>query len=170
VLHVNPSARLGDCLNAGLDVAAGDYFAKWDDDDVYGPEYLGDTMLAFEYADAAIVGKTSYYVYMEAANATMLCEPGREFSYVNHVSGATIVADRSQLGGIRFAALPRGTDSQFLRECREAGLRLFSADRFNFLVYRQASTGAHTWTVSDAEFAKDAVPVGDGVALDRVIV
>jgi len=170
VLHVDPNASLGDCLNAALDVAAGDYVAKWDDDDVYGPDQLRDALLAFDYAGAAVVGKTCFYAYLESSNTTVLREPGREFSYVNHLAGGTIVADRAQLEGIRFEARPRGTDSQFLRDCREAGLRLFSADRFNYLLYRHAATGVHTWDVGDREFAKDAVHVGDGLALDRVVV
>ncbi|MDQ1519194.1 MAG: hypothetical protein QOI55_267 [Actinomycetota bacterium] len=170
VLHVDPSASLGECLNAALDVATGDYVAKWDDDDVYGAEYLRDAMLAFEYADAAIVGKTTYYAYLEAANATVLRDPGREFSYVNHLAGGTIVADRMHLAGIRFASLPRGTDTQFLRDCREAGLRLFSADRFNYLLYRLSAPGAHTWDVRERDVAGNALRVADGVALDRVLV
>jgi spore maturation protein CgeB len=170
VLRIDPSASLGECLNAALDVASGDYIAKWDDDDVYGAHYLGDALLPFGYADAAVVGKTSYYAYLEASNTTVLREPGREFAYVNHLAGGTIVADRAQVEGMRFATLPRGTDTQFLRDCREAGLRIFSADRFNYLLYRHAASSAHTWAVPDTEFAKDAERVADGIALDRVLV
>jgi hypothetical protein len=170
VLHVDPSASLGECLNAALDVATGDYVAKWDDDDVYGAHYLGDALLPFTYTDAAVVGKTTYYAYLESSNTTVLREPGREFAYVNHLAGGTIVADREQVDGIRFASLPRGTDTQFLRDCREAGLRIFSADRFNYLLYRHATSAAHTWAVPDAEFERDAERVAGGIALDRVVV
>ncbi|MCU1429896.1 MAG: hypothetical protein JWL83_3896 [Actinomycetia bacterium] len=170
ILHVDPAATLGECLNAALDVSSGRYVAKWDDDDTYGPEYLRDALLAFRYADAAVVGKTTFYAYMESTDATVLREPGREFSYVNRVAGGTIVADRDQVGSIRFASLPRGTDTRFLQDCREAGLRIFSADRFNYLLYRQAERHQHTWAVTDRDFEKDAVRVASGVALDRVIV
>ncbi len=170
ILAVDPNEPLGVCLNAALDESTGRYVAKWDDDDTYGPEYLADALLAFGYADAAIVGKTTYYAYLQAADATVLHEPGREFAYVNRVAGGTIVADRDQLGDIRFASLPRGTDTRFLQDCRESGLRIFSADRFNYLLLRQANRRDHTWTVSDRDFEKNATRAGSGRCLDRVIV
>jgi glycosyl transferase family 1/glycosyl transferase family 2 len=170
VLHIDQSQPLGTCLNAALDIARGSYFAKWDDDDVYGPNFLTDLMLAFGYADAAVVGKTTIYAYIESTDTTVLREPGREFTHVNRVAGGSIVADREQLGAIRFATMPRGADTQFFRDCREHGLRLFSADRFNHLVYRHATKSAHTWDVSDRDFARESVRVADGLALDRVLV
>jgi spore maturation protein CgeB len=170
VLHIDQAQPLGTCLNAALDVARGDYFAKWDDDDVYGPNFLTDLVLAFGYADAAVVGKTTIYAYIESSDTTVLREPGREFTHVNRVAGGSIVADRAQLGAIRFGTMPRGADTQFFRDCREHGLRLFSADRFNHLVYRHATKSAHTWDVSDRDFARESVRVAEGLALDRVLV
>lgn len=170
VIHHDPNAALGDCLNAALEGAKGDYFAKWDDDDVYGPDFLADTMLAFGFADAAVVGKTTYYAYLETTDETILREPGREFTAVNRVAGGTIVAERAQLGDLRFRAVPRGTDTTFLQDCREQGLRIFAADRFNYLMIRQAEKGRHTWAVSDREFAREAERVSAGRTIDEIIV
>ncbi|UHA59780.1 glycosyltransferase [Metabacillus litoralis] len=63
VFQLHEGATLGDCLNFGILKANYDYIAKFDDDDCYGPNYLLNSMKAFENDDVFIIGKSSYYVY-----------------------------------------------------------------------------------------------------------
>jgi hypothetical protein len=170
VLYVESAATLGECLNEALQVAEGDYFAKFDDDDHYGPNYLADQMLAFEYANAAVVGKRSAFVYLEATDETVLRFPGHECEYTSTVFGASLVVDRSQTEGIEFMPVPRGTDTLFLRDCNAAGLRVVSTDRFNFVVTRHADLSRHTWQLSEREFRTKCVPVCAGLATDLAFV
>ncbi|MEQ8842926.1 MAG: glycosyltransferase [Acidimicrobiales bacterium] len=168
VLRIDEAATLGDCLNEALGVATGEYFAKFDDDDHYGDEYLADVMMTFPYTGAAVAGKQCYYAYLEGQDRTVLRFPGREFRDAPRVVGGTIVADRSQVGDIAFEAVPQGTDSRFLNAVRARGLTVFSADRFNFCQVRHANVASHTWAIEDDEFLKACAPVGAGFREDEI--
>jgi len=168
VLHMPPSASLGECLNAALATTTGDYFAKFDDDDWYGESYLSDLLLAFGYTDASIVGKRSAYTYLEGRDETVLRYEGHEFEWTSYVMGSTLLVRRAAVRGISFRTLPRGTDTQFLKECTEAGLKVFAADRFNYLMHRRAEVQSHTWQIGEKEFLADCRAVGSGRRIDVV--
>ena len=162
-----PAERtLGECLNAALEESTADWFAKFDDDDWYGAAYLSDMLLARLYTGAPVLGKRSNYVYLEGPDRTVLRFPGREFQNVSTVQGGTLLVRRDALGPIRFASLPRGTDSRFLEDCAAAGLDIFSTDRFNFMLHRRADPSSHTWTIADEEILRGAAPVGPGARTD----
>jgi hypothetical protein len=153
-------------LNHALGHAEGRYFAKFDDDDYYGPDYLSDSMLAFEFSKAAVVGKMSYFAYVEGLNVTALRFPGREHRYSSFVSGATLVVDRSATHGIDFAPVRSGTDSLFLEACTAKGLAIYSSDRFNFMAMRQSAADRHTWKIDDRSFLRKCRIVGNGRRLE----
>jgi len=157
---------LGACLNAALDAVATRFVAKFDDDDHYGPDFLGDLLLAHRYADAAVVGKHSHYAYLAAADRTVLRAPGREFEYTSHVAGGTLVVDLARAEGIRFPDRSVGEDGAFLAACEQRGEAVFAADRFNYLQVRH---GSNTWVVGDRAFRRGAVDVGTGRCLDAIL-
>ncbi len=171
VLHIDESESLGHCLNAALEVATGDYVAKFDDDDLYGPEYLADLLLAFGYSGAAVVGKQSYYAYLGGSDETVVRFPGREFCEAPRVVGGTLLIDRAKVEGISFAEIHgSGTDSHFLEAVRNRGLIVYSADRYNFCQVRQPDTAAHTWKIDDEEFLSSSRRIGRGLQRDEVFV
>ena len=43
---------LGALFNKGVDISKGDYIAKFDDDDIYGRNYLSDSIMPFAYSSA----------------------------------------------------------------------------------------------------------------------
>jgi hypothetical protein len=169
-LFIDDAATLADCLNEAVSIASGRYIAKFDDDDDYGPEYLADLMLTFEYSGAAIAGKRSYYAYIHELDKTVLRFPGREFSHVPAVVGGTIVFDRQAVGGIRFTPVERGTDSIFLEDCRAEGLQVFSADRYNFVQHRHVDLSRHTWKIPTAQFLEASEITAAGYASQEVFV
>jgi hypothetical protein len=143
-IDVDEKESLGACLNIALGRCATRYLAKFDDDDHYGAEYLGDMLRAHLAADAAIVGKQSYFAYVENMDLYVLRFPGRELTYTSLVSGATLVLDLLRVGDMRFAEVNVGEDTGFIQECQRRGLSVFSSDRFNYLQRR----GSHnTWEV-----------------------
>lgn len=169
VVDVSDDATLADCINEALEHAQGEYFAKFDDDDHYGANYLTDLMFAFEYADdAGIVGKRTCYAYMEGRDETVLRMPGREFSYVQMVAGGTIVADRRKCSGVSFTPVQRGTDTLFFEDLTTAGVRVFSADRFNFVQTRLSDLSRHTWRIPENQYLANCEPVGKGLAREVV--
>ena len=57
--------KLGFVFNKGVSLSNGEYIAKFDDDDYYGPNYLADGILPFDYTTASVVGKTETFLYHE---------------------------------------------------------------------------------------------------------
>jgi hypothetical protein len=53
---------------------------------------------------------------------------------------------------MRFSDLPRAVDTDLLDRALADGVRIYSADRFNFVSVRGADRYAHTWTVADSTF------------------
>ncbi|MEU5876597.1 glycosyltransferase [Spirillospora sp. NPDC047279] len=156
IVEAGADLPLGACLNLGIDAADGELIAKMDDDDIYGEHYLSDLVPAFSYTEAGIVGKRACYVQLKAINATLLSKPETEHAYGNLVRGGTLVARGDVLRELRFDAIPRGSDTQLLRRAKTAGVRIYSADRFNYVYVRNADPSAHTFQVNDAELLKQA--------------
>ena len=164
------SLPLGQCLNIAIDAADGDLIAKMDDDDIYGEHYLSDLVPAFSYTDAEIVGKRACYVRLLGMNATLLDSAEAEHTYNDLVRGSTLVVRGDVLRRLRFDHVPRGSDTKLLRRAGEAGVRIYSADRFNYIIVRNADPSAHTWQISDAAMLKSARLVFFGPPEDHVCV
>lgn len=150
IVEADVAVPLGECLNLGIRAASGDVVAKMDDDDLYGAHYLSDQLNALAYSGADVVGKQAHYMRLEGMDATVLRFAEREHRYTDFVMGPTIVADRRVALEVGFPALARGEDTGFLRATVDAGGRVYSADRFNFVQVRRPG-GGHTWRTTDAE-------------------
>jgi ubiquinone/menaquinone biosynthesis C-methylase UbiE/spore maturation protein CgeB len=150
-----PAERtLGACLNKAIDEIQHEYWTKFDDDNYYAEHFITDMMLPFLYTEASIVGKYTYYSYHEGPRCLALRYPGCEHQYVTLLSGSALIVDRKVNKELRFPELNRGEDTQFLRECVHLGFKLYSADRFNYVVRRSKRVEDHTWQISDAEFLR----------------
>ncbi|MEV7964855.1 glycosyltransferase [Sphaerisporangium sp. NPDC088356] len=156
VLTADPSLTLGEVLNVGIAQADGEYIAKMDDDNLYGTHYLSDLLRAFDYADAEMVGKGAHYTYFPATNTTVMRLPGLEHRYAHLVQGATILAKADLLRAFAFEAVNAGEDTRLVRRCKEEGVRIYSADRFNFVYMRGADASAHTWKAQDYKLTRNA--------------
>jgi hypothetical protein len=160
---------MGECLNVGLDATDARFVAKFDDDDLYGEHYLHDMLLVHRFVDAAIVGKKSFYAYLEGSDETVLRFPGNEFSAVNRVSGSTLLIDRRVFGDVRFAALNLGEDVDLCAQAIERGHTVFSADRYNYVAVRRRDSTTHSWTIADDDYRIGSERVAKGLALDQVM-
>jgi hypothetical protein len=150
-----PDASLGTCLNAALDLAPTRLVAKFDDDDRYGPEYLGDLLLARRFSLAAVVGKHSHFACFDDGSA-YLRFPGREFEHTSWLAGGTLLVDRERVGDLRFEDRSLGEDGALLRAVQRAGGYIYAADRFNYVQRRH---GANTWRTDRDAYLRGAVAV-----------
>ncbi len=155
-LRTGPGMSLGASLNAALASTDARFVAKFDDDDTYGAFHLADSLRAFGYSGAGIVGKHTYYVHFTESDRTVLRFPGHEFTYTSTLSGATLVWDRQLLGNQLFENCSIGEDRAFIRAALRRGIPTFSADRFNFVVERHND---HSWDISEHDLARDALDV-----------
>ena len=170
VLYVDGRTSLGDCLNRGVEAASGKYVAKMDDDDHYGGRYLSDSVLAASFSDAEVVGKGLFFVYFEAEDTTALFEWTSEHTFKSFVTGGTLFVKREVAKDIPFDSVSLKEDTNFQRAAAEAGCRIYSADRFNFIRVRARRLSDHADQTPAAEFLKKCRDQTEGLDLERVMI
>lgn len=161
LVHITGSLSLGHCFNLGMDMANGEYIAKFDDDDLYGPNYIEDMLLPFKYTDAEFVGKHSSFMFHEKSNSTYFRFPNKFHKYCDFVLGPTFFFKKSVKEKVRMQDLSRGEDTQFLKDCKKAGVKIYSTDPFNFVYMRKMIEGFHTWDATDDVLLTGAKFVGE---------
>lgn len=167
-VRVPPDRSLGAVLNDSLAASGGEMVAKFDDDDLYGPEHLWDLVLAAEYSGAALVGKTSEYVYLAGADRTVRRFVGFGERYIDptqhSVTGAAVLVTREAIesvGGWR--AMGVGEDKALVQDIGAAGGRVYRTHGAGFLAVRHGV--GHTWEVDDSYFLNKAQDGRDGCDL-----
>ncbi|CBT75626.1 putative glycosyl transferase [Glutamicibacter arilaitensis Re117] len=151
VLELGEQSTLGDCLNAAVSEASGDFITKMDDDDLYGEHYLFDQVASLRFSGASVVGKQAHYMYLADSNATLLRFAEREHRFTDLVMGPTMLGHASVFKETPFKTRNRGEDTRFLKDIVERGGTIYSSDRFNFTQMRGSDGQSHTWDLSDAE-------------------
>jgi cellulose synthase/poly-beta-1,6-N-acetylglucosamine synthase-like glycosyltransferase len=136
---------LGKTFNKGLKYCKGDFVAKFDDDDMYGPNYISDSIDAFNYTDADVVGKYGVFVYDEGTGNFYYRNKGSSNRYLQIVMGATIIAKREVFESVSFPDRTTGEDTEFLRRCLAKKMKIFSSNPFNWVLVRKKEEGFHTW-------------------------
>ena len=156
----DPEDSLGTCLNRAIEAADGDVVAKMDDDDLYGPHYLGDQLRALDYSGADLVGKHAHHVLLADSGALAVRFGFYEHRFTHFVMGPTLMMPRTTALDLGFADRTQGEDTDLLRRLTEAGGRVYAGDRFGFVQVRRAD--GHTWTASGAEILANARVVSFG--------
>lgn len=148
LLRTTSSMSLGESLNRARSLTATELWAKLDDDDYYGPNYLRDSVEALLLSEADVVGKGTYFLFsFESRGLYFRSETPAYARSDRFVHGGTIVARTESTRDITFHPVVRGTDSLFLQECKLKGLSIYSADPFNFAYIRYDTGGHHTFDV-----------------------
>ncbi|TYB67092.1 family 2 glycosyl transferase [Nonomuraea sp. PA05] len=157
------SVPFGEVLNQAAGLAGGDYLAKWDDDDWYGPRHLADLFMAMSYTGADVVGTTAEFFYLEPLKATVrrtTFASGASYPsevFADHVAGGTIMVSRAtfhEIGG--FPGLPRAVDLEFLKAAQKAEARVYRTHGLGY-VLRRGLSADHTWQLPLSHFLKVAV-------------
>ena len=170
VLYMEGRTTLGDCLNRGVEAASGKYIAKMDDDDLYGERYLSDSVLAASFSGAEIVGKGMHFVYLESLDTTALLEKWPEHAFTVFVRGATLFIKNDVVRDISFDSISIREDTNFQLAAAQAGCKIYSADRFNFMQVRTRRLSDHTTQTTDAEVLKECRDHTPGIALGRAMI
>ena len=156
VFQLDENCTLGECLNFGIEQSKYNYISKMDDDDYYGPNYLLDLMNVFQYTDAQLTGKTTRFIYFEDNNTLGIFSPNHENVYVSHnIAGGTLTFQKAKFEKIKFRSIKtNGTDTHFLRDCNDAKIKMFSADKYNYVYMKHRNLDDHTWRISSNELKK----------------
>jgi hypothetical protein len=169
VLQMDGDWPLGRCMNAALDRVSAPLWAKFDDDDVYGPHHLLDSMIVLDATGADLVGKAVAYVHLESTGETFLYRQGAEDAWDQFVFGATFVGTRALWDTVAFPHRHARIDSVFLTAARRIGARVYSTTRDEYMVVRRREAG-HTWGADPDLFRSASTPAWQGRQPDRVVV
>ncbi|KQW48575.1 hypothetical protein ASC77_07460 [Nocardioides sp. Root1257] len=143
VLSADAGELYGDALNRAAGAASGDLLAKMDDDDWYGPDFLGDLQLARHYSGADIVGTPAEFVYLEEVDRTVQRTERSELTG-GFVAGGTMLFSRDLLASVGgFRPVVRSVDLQLLAGARAAGGQVYRSHGLGYVLRRTAS--GHTW-------------------------
>lgn len=156
VKHVSVGAErsFGQALNAGLTVASAPLIAKIDDDDRYGPHHLEDLVHSWRYSGASIVGRRAHAVYDETRDVTNVPSRAFEERFDDHLPGGTILTTTGLLKELKFRHVPRGIDTELMKQLHARGGSAYSSHRFGYIRVRH---GDHTFEPADG-FAGDVSP------------
>lgn len=154
VISASAEWLLGDVLNELVDRADAPVVSKMDDDDLYGPHYLGDLLAAKRVTGADVVGKQERWVHLEGPNLSVLTSSGMAWRPTNFVAGPTITFDRELGRGVKFPSLSRSEDTGFLAAVMREGGTIQASDPFNFVQMRSADVSGHAWNASDDHFLR----------------
>lgn len=170
VIQMGRERSLGACLNFAIELSEGEYWAKVDDDDLYGPYYLTDLMLQRQVIDFDLAGKPPAFAYLERTGALYHDPVWDGHAHLWHapdeaaaalVAGGTLTGKRDLLADVRFCEKRRGgSDSDFVRRCYESGRGVLAADGFNFVRFRSSASGFHTWQMDEDDLLQRGSRVG----------
>ncbi len=171
ILQAGTSRSLGACLNFAAAQTDAPYWTKVDDDDLYGTHYLADIMRYQRIGNFDVFGKPPVFNYLESSDELLWDVEWARHANLLHgaatarsalVAGGTLGGRRRVLEEVPFSERRRGgSDSDFIRRCYESGLDVLAMDGFNFVRYRSAQEGFHTWTIDEDEFRARSLSVGN---------
>lgn len=99
------------------------YLANFTEDAYYAPEYIGDIMNCFKYANTPVVGKSSHYSYNAQSKTLILVSPKREYQYTNTLPVSAFAIEKNMINEISFSP-----DDKWIK-----GAKLYSSDKYNFV-------------------------------------
>ncbi len=168
VVRTGSGRPLGAMLNDMAAAAGGTLLARMDDDDAYGREHLWDLVLAQEYSQAELVGKTTEFVYLAASNMTVQLHRERSEEHGLRSAGGAVLVSRKTLDRVGgFPCIPcsedRGLHERILRD---GGRRVYRTHGAGFVQIRHGRD--HSWDEEDEWFIGRARRIWHGQNIDQV--
>jgi hypothetical protein len=166
------SDNLGQALARCTRAASGTLLVKMDDDDHYGPEHVGDLVLARMFTGAELVGKAPEITELQASARLLQRSFPAEEMWGEYIIGATMLVARGPLlevGGWR--PTPWAVDKALLDRFSSSGRNVYRTHNLGWAYVRRGD--GHTWARDDEHFVSQAkhVWIGDAATsvLDRVV-
>jgi hypothetical protein len=151
---------LADRANVATAAAGGRYVAFLEEAGVYGPDHLGDLLLAIEATGSDAAGRAARFVHDASRDVTALVGAGAEEVTTRSVPLATAMLGRETALRFGFLRTAPSLDRPLFARLREAGGRVHSTHAYGALVPGRVRAGAHTELPGEALGA--ALPEGDG--------
>ena len=155
LLRADASMPFGEVLNMATRAATGQYVAKMDDDDWYGPNHILDLVLAREYSGADLIGKGAEFVYLASSDQTIRRFVGGAENNGRTLAGGCLLIKRDDLienGGWR--PISRSIDQALIEDVIRNGGSVYRTHGFEYVLNRHGE--GHTWASHDRYFLDQA--------------
>ncbi|MCL5779314.1 glycosyltransferase, partial [Limibaculum sp. FT325] len=164
VVHSNEN-QIGKILNEAADMASGDIIMRFDSDDIYLENYVESSVRSMEFLNADVIGRSSYFVYIEELNMIFRHRPQPYFIDWKvsgpFAAGCSLCFNKKVFDDVRFLeTVSLGEDTAFCRNVFMRGWRCYDVDPFNFVVMRRQEKSRHTWHAGDAILIEEADCLG----------
>ena len=93
-----------------------------------------------------------------------------DHSFASSIAGGTLFIRTDVAREIGFGSVSLREDKYFLRDARQAGCRIYSSDRFNFVRVRGRHTASHSDPTPDSEFLTKCRDLTPGLDLGRAMI
>ena len=167
VVAVAEHLPLGTVLNAAAAESSGTLLAKFDDDDIYGPEHLWDLVLAHEYSRAPLVGKGAEFVYLAGSDVTLhrFRGGGERYITTQSIAGGALMVTRGCFDAVLgWRPIPRSVDQALIEDVVSGGHRAYRTHGMGYVLVRHGK--GHTWQADDDYFLAQAHETRPGCDLD----
>jgi hypothetical protein len=132
-VEVGADASLAAMLRCGIEASRGALVTVFDPRDLYGPEFVGDLVLAMSYADAEMVGKGAYFTALTWSKAPAPCQPFARYRYVDEVMASAWLARRDFVQRLGVEQLLSGEDGAHPVMRGNGSATIYGADPYNYL-------------------------------------
>ncbi|MBK0399008.1 glycosyltransferase [Limibaculum sp. M0105] len=164
VVH-SDDRQIGKILNKAADLASGELVMRFDSDDIYLDNYVESSVRSMEFLNADVIGRSSYFVYIEELNMIFRHRPQPYFRDWKvsgpFAAGCSLCFKREVFDDVRFLeTVSLGEDTAFCRNVFMRGWKCYDVDPFNFVVMRRQEKSRHTWNAGDAILIEEADCLG----------
>ncbi|PZE20075.1 glycosyltransferase family protein [Paenibacillus xerothermodurans] len=133
IVQVPPGTSVGKAVSLALEQSRYDYISLFHSFYYYGPHFITDLMNAFRYTDAHIVGKSSYFQFIKNRSLLLLHHESYQNTYGEPISAHAWILKKEILSRVPLPNNLKGAFPEFLNACSQAGMRMYSTDKFNFV-------------------------------------
>lgn len=171
VQNFEKSITLGVMLTSLANASSSEFIAKIDDDDIYGPQYLQDSLDAIIINGADLVGCALNYIYLEKIDLTVRRFNRNGISSVEHwsdwVCGGTILV-RNSIGKESgwFGEAKNGVDQFLLTAVSANGGKIWRKYGAGYIYCR--SVDGHTFKTAFSEFLELSIEQNVGIWRNKV--
>lgn len=167
--YIFPYKNQWDCHKFTATLIPTDYsiWAKMDDDDYYGPNYLYTNLKSMIYSTALIVGRSNYYIYIPESDELFYKESQGINRFVKHIAGASLFLHKNIFKYVTFNNLNSAGDVDFINRCLRKGFRIFSSANNDFVVVRSCNNNNHTWKINLNNYLSDTKKINSSLFVNK---
>jgi hypothetical protein len=148
-VYIMPEKTQWDCHNFTVTKIPETFqvWAKMDDDDYYGKNYLLLNLKTMLLSGSFVVGRSDYYVYLPDSDRLYIRRGHGTNTRVQHIAGPTIFVNKKVFKKVSFDKVKSGGDVKFLNKCKRSGYWICSSGLEDFIYIRRQNNKNHTWKV-----------------------